>query len=313
MSHLRESSSRATSRATRVLAGLLPGLLAAAPVRAALAAEVRGVVSIAAEPARVADLGYVRTRVAVAAPAYRSPASETAVFLRVKESLPLPPPSAKWAVRFTGLRLAPAVMACAIDESLVLTNDEKTPITVTVGAETLQPIAPGASLTYLCQQAGWQKVRVAEWPHVRAELFVGEVGVVAVPGADGKFVMNVPQGTYTLEVVSVGGGRIEVPVTVGTTNVDLGRLEANNNPADGTSPAPGAPASAARAAASASPAPASAAPASASPAPTSASPAPAATPSAAPASAVPAAPKPPAKPKPKASAPSADDEIDLEP
>lgn len=311
MSHLRESSSRATSRATRVLAGLLPGLLAAAPVRAALAAEVRGVVSIAAEPARVADLGYVRTRVAVAAPAYRSPASETAVFLRVKESLPLPPPSAKWAVRFSGLRLVPAVMACAIDESLVLTNDEKTPITVTVGAETLQPIAPGASLTYLCQQAGWQKVRVAEWPHVRAELFVGEVGVVAVPGADGKFVMNVPQGTYTLEVVSVGGGRIEVPVTVGTTNVDLGRLEANHNPAgDAPRPAPGAtsPAPAAPAPTSAAPAPASVAPA-----PASAAPAPAATPSAAPASAAPAASKPPAKPKPKASAPSADDEIDLEP
>jgi hypothetical protein len=240
----------------------------------------------------------------VAAPAYRSPASETAVFLRVKESLPLPPPSAKWAVRFTGLRLVPAVMACAIDESLVLTNDEKTPVTVTVGAETLQPIAPGASLTYLCQQAGWQKVRVAEWPHVRAELFVGEVGVVAVPGADGKFVMNVPQGTYTLEVVSVGGGRIEVPVTVGTTNVDLGRLEANNKPA-GEAPAPGAAPSASPAPASASPAPASAAPAPA------ATPAPAVTPSAAPAA--PAASKPPAKPKPKASAPSADDEIDLEP
>ncbi len=299
---------------TRVVSFLALGSLAGAPLALpAAAAEVRGVVALpVGEAARIPTLGYTRTRVAAAAPAYRAPTGDAAVFLRVKESLPLPAPSAKWGLEFSGLRFAPAVVACAIDESLVITNKDKSPITVSVGSESLQPIAPGGTLTFLCQQAGWQKLRVAEWPHVRAELFVGEVGVVAIPGPDGKFAMTVPQGTYTLEVVTMDGGRVEVPVVVAGKDVDVGRVGPAAGAPEGAAPA--APGGAAPAASPPGGAPAAsparpAAPPAATPAPTPARPA--ATPAASPATGG-AAETPKPKPKP-ASKPAGDDEINLEP
>lgn len=290
--------------ASLIAFGLAPLL---APASVARAAEVRGVVALSPEATRVQTLGYTRTRVAAPSPLMRAPVGDSAVFLRVKESLPLPAPSAKWGLEFTGLRMSPAVVACAIDESLVITNKDKAPITVVVGSETLEKLAPGASLTYLCQQAGWQKMRVVEWPHVRAELFVGEVGVVALPGPDGKFAMTVPQGTYTLEIVTMGGGRVEVPVVMAGKDVDVGRV----------GPGVAAEAAAAAAAAAGGGAPPGASP-SPSATPTPRAPAPAASAAATPAAPPPAAPASPApasgppKPKPK-STPAGGDEINLEP
>jgi len=262
------------------LGPIAASLLYAAPVHGA---EVRGIISLPPEIA-LPTLGYTHTRVAAPSAAYRAARGEAAVFLRVKESLPLPPPSTKWPVKVSGLRIEPGVMACAVDESLEITNAEKTPVTLSIGGESLAPIAPGATLTYLCQQAGPQKVRVTEWPHVRGLVYVGEVGVSGVLKDDGKFSISAPDGQFTLGVVGVDGVLVEMPVVIAGKDVDVGKIE----PKKGTQPAEAAPAPA--------PVPSEAPKATEKPKP--------------PASAAPPKPAEPTKPKPT---PQGDDEIDLEP
>lgn len=220
---------------------LVPGVIVALPavVTPARAAEVRGVLNLPEPKAAEAPLGYTRTRVTGPGPAVKASATDAAVFLKVKESLPLPSPSAKWPLKLSGLRFVPSAVACAIDEQIEITNEDKAPVTVVVGTEALQTIEPGGKLSYLCQQGGPRVLRVQEWPHMRGMLFIGEVGVSAQPREDGRFSLSAPQGTYELVVIGSDGPLKTVPVTVARADVDLGSVfEAPADPAKAAPPPP---------------------------------------------------------------------------
>lgn len=199
----------------------------------ALGAEVKGTLVLPTVVVGNVPTGYTATRVAAPAASFRAPHVDGAVFLRSKESLPLPPPTAKWKLKISGLRFEPSVIACAVDETIEILNADRTDMTVGVGAETLQAIKPGATLSYLCQQDGVLRLRVLEWPHMRATLYVGAVGITGIPGPDGKFSLNAPAGTYALEIIGPDAKLGELSVTVAQNAVDLGRIE-------GATPAPAA-------------------------------------------------------------------------
>jgi hypothetical protein len=295
---------RPASRA-RVVAAFVSVAAASAAGLPARAAEVRGTIAMPSELPEAQGLGFTRARVTAPSAAYRALRREAVVFFEAKDTLPLPTPSARWKLRISGQKFEPRVLACAVDEQIELVNEDPRPLTVRVGNEKLEPLKAGASLTYLCQQPGPKPIRIAEYPHAGAELFVGEVGLVAPLAADGRFSVQAPPGTYTLVVYDLGGRAHEAPVTVQQAPLDLGRIEPHAGrgakaepvkaePAKGAAPAPTPSPSASPSA----PPPPSAPPASAAPAPARPPPPPAAS----------ATPRP--RPRPS---PSSGDSLDLEP
>jgi hypothetical protein len=189
----------------------------------ASASEVRGNVYVPPPSSADVTIGYARTRVASPSSAARTARGDAALFLKVKESLPLPPPTTKWPLKIEGLRFSPQVATCAIDETIELTNNDPAPLTVMVGKTALN-VAPGQTVPYQCQTGGLYTLRVPEWPHMRGLVYIGEVGVSGVPREDGKFALSAPQGTYDLIVVGADGPVATVPVTVEKKDVDLGQL-----------------------------------------------------------------------------------------
>ncbi|MEL6186767.1 MAG: hypothetical protein AAFU79_19265, partial [Myxococcota bacterium] len=101
--------------------------------------------SVAAPTAR---RGYVWTR--VAAPSEEAEvAPSLAVFLRVRESLPLEPAS-PFEITLRGLDLQPRMAACAVDGRVILRNEDQQPATFLVGGEEIGVIPPGGTLAYEC-------------------------------------------------------------------------------------------------------------------------------------------------------------------
>jgi hypothetical protein len=170
-------------------------------------------------------LGYTRTP--VSRPAARTRRSDVAVFLEVENgnSLPLPTPNAKWPMRARGLRFEPSVVSCAVDEEVVLTNDDKAPINVTVGETQLGEIGAGKSKNFKCARGGTNAVRVAEWNHMRGAIFVGELGVAGRPDGEGRFSVAAPEGSYELKVVGQEGIVMTRPINVGKGDVDVGTID----------------------------------------------------------------------------------------
>lgn len=172
--------------------------------------------------------GHVRTRVAAPAEPRSLGSSKLAVFLAVKESLPIEahdPPE----VVFTGLNLAPSVAACAVDDTVTFRNADRENITLVVAGKVLSSLAPGESIVYECT-AGTsgdelRNIRVKEWPLVRGTIYVGEVGTAASVDQDGMFSVPAPRGQYTLRVVGLDRVLHVTDVTVEGQKVDMGVIE----------------------------------------------------------------------------------------
>ena len=216
------------SKLFRLRSVLLSTVAIAATATAAEAARVRG--SIRGPQIEVTGklLGFTRTR--VAAPAEGSTRQErpVALFLAVKngESLPIPAPTKHQIITLDGLRFSPNIASCASDAQVSFVNADREPVTLTVDGTELGTIAPGAQKTYVCSPGRADRVvRVKEWPHMRALVYVGEVGVADVPNDRGRFSLQAPRGVYELKVVSLAGVVMERDVTIEKSDVDLGRLE----------------------------------------------------------------------------------------
>jgi hypothetical protein len=194
-------------------------------VPTAYAAQVRGTILAPAAAAETRTVGYTKTRVAGAG---RPRRTDVGVFLEVTDSLPLPPPSAKWPLKVHGMRFEPSVVSCVVDEEVVITNDDRGPVTITVGEEAVGEVPPGKSKSFKCQRGGSNSVRVGEWPHMRAVIFVGEVGMAARPDGEGRFQFNVPEGTYQVKVIGSDGVLATKSVSVAKTDVDLGMIEVSD-------------------------------------------------------------------------------------
>lgn len=205
---------------------LLSCATTALPSAGAVAAQVRGVVDIPVIQAPSRTLGYTRTRVAAPGRAAYGRKAPTALFLMVRESLPIPPPSEAFRVAISGLRIEPAVAACVVDGKLNFTNEDPAPVTILIDRTELARLAPGESKIYECNTAdpSLRRIRVKEWPHIRGSLFVGEVGIITQPNASGAFAITAPQGKYDLKVIGEDGVAAKQDVTIGKTDVDLGHI-----------------------------------------------------------------------------------------
>lgn len=191
----------------------------------AFAAEVKGVVD--APPSAVTGgrtLGYTRTRVAAPSVASTSRRADVAVLLLVETSLPIPVVTEPYKVAIAGLRFSPSVAACVIDQKVAFTNSDRAPITLLIDQKPFAQLAPGETRAWDCATPGLAKVRVKEWPHMRATLFVGELGVAVQPAATGAFSIQAPQGKYELQVLGEEGPIVKRKVEVVKGDVDLGRI-----------------------------------------------------------------------------------------
>lgn len=205
-------------------------VLVAGPM-SARAARVKGTVVRRTVETQDETLGYTVTQVAAPAERMAEQKQSVALFLKVKTSLPLPPPEEHLEMRIRGLRITPDVSACAVDAKVTVVNDDPTPMTVMVGDEELGKLAPKESRAYDCSEittgdsSEARVVRVREWPHVRGSIFVGEVGIVAMPDERGAFEIDAPKGQYLLQVVSRDQVLETRDVEVTRGDVDVGRID----------------------------------------------------------------------------------------
>lgn len=194
------------------------------PVRAEVVTGRIVTPSVAPSTAR---RGYVWTR--VAAPSEDTRVSPSlAVFLRVRESLPLQ--AAEPAeITLRGLGLEPRMAACAVDGRVLLRNADREPATFVVGGREVGVVPPGGSLPYECT-AGTsgeetRSVRVREWPRARGGIYVGEVGAPGRVDAEGRFRVELSKGTYLLRVLSIDGVVHEREVSADIRVRDVGKIE----------------------------------------------------------------------------------------
>jgi hypothetical protein len=134
-------------------------------------------------------------------------------------------------MRFRGLEIVPEISGCEVDAQVILVNEQSDPLTVSVGDENLGVLKPGEERTYTCTaikgnaEFELRPVRVKEWPHMRATIHLGDLGVVAQPDARGSFELNAVEGQYVLRVVGVLGNVAEKEVEVAKSDVDVGTID----------------------------------------------------------------------------------------
>jgi hypothetical protein len=202
-------------------------------------------------------LGHSRTRVAMPSAELRTRRTDLAVFLKVRDSLPLPESTARWSVEIIGAQLVPEVVSCAVDELVEFTNRERRPVTISVGGTILARLEPGASAPFTCRDGGRVAMKVNEMPFIEGSVYVGEsVGIAGRPDANGRFSLPAPKGTYELRVLGPRSVLVTREVTIGATDLDLGSIDVEASappptpsvapvPTPTPSPAPVAPPSAA--------------------------------------------------------------------
>ena len=214
--------------ATRPKAALHLALAAAALLcpAAARSAPVRGRVAAPPRPVHSEVLGYTKTRVGGPSPLLKTQVSDTALFLKVQTSLPIPKPEQHPRVEIRGLQLVPSVAACAVDGKVTFVNLQPEVITLRLAGRADVRLQPEGTFDYECT-AGEpaRRARVAEWPHMRGLVYVGEVGVAGAPDPTGSFVLSAPDGQYELLVLNRDGVVTSKPVEVKGASVDVGAIE----------------------------------------------------------------------------------------
>lgn len=203
----------------------LVALVVIGPIGSAEAAPIRGVIKMAAHVDRSEQLGFTHTRVTSASEVRATLTQAVALFLKVNESLPIPKPEITAKIELTGLQLVPNIATCAVDSKMQIVNSESSAVTLQVGTDSVR-LEAGATHEYECTVGEPdRRVRVKEWPHVRGLIYVGEVGVAAMPEANGSFRMLAPDGKYELLIVSRDGVVTTLPVEVSGSSVNLKTID----------------------------------------------------------------------------------------
>ena len=203
-------------------------ILGVALTSVAEASRVRGTIEDLEVEVTGKVLGFTRTRVAVPAEAATRQLRSIALFLAVKdgESLPISPPTEHQNITIEGLRFSPNIASCASDAQVSFVNADREPVTLTIDGAPLDTIPPGEQKTYVCSPGKpVRDVRVVEWPHMRAMVYVGEVGVAGLVNDRGRFTLEAPKGLYELRVVSINGVASVREVRIENSGVDLGRFK----------------------------------------------------------------------------------------
>ena len=190
------------------------------------AAQISGEVKAANQPIVSKTLGYTRTRVVGMSNNLKTMKEDLALYLEVKNSLPLKPSSERRLVRIHGQSFAPEVTACVFDEVLSFRNEDRRAVTVMVGKQVVGTVDPREELTFKCTTKGLTELRLKEHAHARGSLFVGTTGVATKPDATGRFLMAAPEGTYVLNVINSTGVIQTTDVEVAAEDIELGLLGA---------------------------------------------------------------------------------------
>lgn len=192
----------------------------------AYAAQLTGQVKAASVPILERSLGYTKTRIMAASDFLRNKKEDLALYLEVKNSLPLKPSTERRVVTIHGLSFSPSITSCVVDEVIVFSNQDRAPRTVSIRGQLLGTIETKDELTYKCETKGLGEVRLKEWKHAHANIFVGTTGVATRPDENGFFTLFAPTGTYDLKVINASGVIHTSPVEIGTEDIDLGLLGA---------------------------------------------------------------------------------------
>lgn len=213
-----------------IWAGLLTGVLTGTPWigRPVFGAGVKGSVELPQAVPGQRTLGQTRTRISGPAETVQSSKESVALFLSAKNSLPLPEPEAPGSLDVVGLGLEPSVASCPVDGKVVITNHDQRPVTIRVEGRVFSELKPGESASYECTAGPsgreYRGVKVDEWPHIRGWIYVGEVGVAGSVQADGQFRLPASEGTYALRFLGEGSVLATKDVTIGRSDVDVGKV-----------------------------------------------------------------------------------------
>jgi len=220
-----------------VLAAALTAVVTAVvPAASADAARIRGTLKDLEVKVTSKPLGFTRIRIAAPSEAAARRSRSAALFLAVKdgESLPIPAPKEHQIITIEGLRFSPNIASWDSDAQVSFINADREPVTVSIDGEVLGTIDPGTQKTYVCSPGKPNRaVRVEEWSHMRALIYVGEVGVAGTPNPRGRFSIDAPRGTYELRVLTQDGVAFSTEVEVKNSDKDLGRLELGKTEAAG--------------------------------------------------------------------------------
>ena len=194
----------------------------------ARAARVRGAIDAVARPTAALRTGFTRKLIVPNPESAPRRKPDVALFLAVKdgESFPIPAPTKHQRVTVVGLEFSPSIASCASDAQVTFYNAERESLSLTVDGEDFGDVAPGATKTYVCSPGQPLRIiRVKQFPHMQAVVYVGEVGVAAVPDDRGKFSFEAPKGKYELRVLGRDGIVLKNEVTVDDSDLNLGRLD----------------------------------------------------------------------------------------
>jgi hypothetical protein len=206
------------------------------------AAKVKGTVKRKAFEHRDVTLGYTVTQIAARSKRLEARRQDVVLFLKVNTSLTLPEPSI-FEMHLRGMELHPEISVCSVDAKVSLVNEELRPVTIVVGGTEVS-LGAGERKEYVCGgitgggHEDLREVRVKEWPYVRGNIFVGEVGVFGTLREDGGFELEAPKGEYVLQVVGRDGVLAAKDVEV-KADVDVGAIDLR--PENEREPEPAAP------------------------------------------------------------------------
>ena len=190
------------------------------------AAQITGEVKAANQPIVSKTLGYTRTRVVGMSTKLKTMKEDLALYLEVKNSLPLKTSAERRLIRIHGQSFKPEVTACVFDEVLSFLNEDRRAVTVTVGSQVVGTVEPREELSFKCTTKGLAELRLKEHAHARGSLFVGTTGVATKPDETGRFLMMAPEGTYVLNVINSTGVIQTTDVEVAAEDIELGLLGA---------------------------------------------------------------------------------------
>jgi hypothetical protein len=194
-------------------------------------ARVKGNVRRAKPEPTSETIGYTVAQVAARAKSLDAEEADVVIFLRANKSGVLPKPTEHLKMTIRGLRIEPEVAGCEVDAQVLLVNEESTPVTVLIGEDNLGVLKPNEERTYTCTaikgnaESELRTVRVKEWPHMRAAIHIGDLGVVASPDARGSFELNAVEGQYVLNVVGMNGPMAKKDVEIVKSDVDVGTID----------------------------------------------------------------------------------------
>lgn len=175
-------------------------------------------------------LGYARTRVALASS--QVSADDLAAFILIKESAPLENKPEAQKISIKGMQFEPNIASCAVDGKVEIENLDETTYTVRYGTNVVAKLDPNQKGEFLCtaENDPFRRLRIDEWPYIRASIYVGDIGVPLRVAPSGELSVKLLSGKYELIVVSSREEMLRRPIEINAQDISLGTIFLNAKP-----------------------------------------------------------------------------------